>query len=240
MMKKHFLILIALILFGANACRKTTRENITTPTNVAASQSNPNAPSSTPTRPKIVAFGDSLSAGFGLPESQSYPSLLQQKLDADGFNYEVINAGVSGDTTAGGLRRIDWTLDDKGGGKIDFLILELGGNDVLRGLPLSAMKKNLANIIEKAQARNVQVVLAGMYAPTSNGRDYQRGVVTAFQSLAREYNLPFIPFVLANVGGVASLNQADGIHPNVEGEKIMTDTVYKTLKPLLEQRSQQK
>lgn len=239
-MKKYFLILIALILFNANACRKTSRENNTTPASIVATQPNEHAPNSTATRPKIIAFGDSLTAGFGLPESQSYPSLLQQKIDADGFNYEIINAGVSGDTTAGGLRRIDWTLDDKTGGKIDFLIVELGGNDVLRGLPVSEMKKNLANIIERAQARNAQVILAGMYAPPSNGREYQRDVITAFQSLAQKYNLPFIPFVLMNVGGIASLNQADGIHPNIEGEKIMTDNVYQTLKPLLEQRAQLK
>lgn len=185
-------------------------------------------------RPKIVAFGDSLSAGFGLKsESESYPAQLQKLIDADGFNYQVVNAGVSGDTSAGGVRRIDWSLQSDNG-KVEFLILELGANDILRGLPVSEMRKNLAQIIERAKAKNVQVILAGMYSPTTNGAQYQRDVRQTYKSLADEYKLPFIPFILERIAGVDALNQSDNAHPNAEGVRIMAETVYKTLKPLLE------
>ena len=183
--------------------------------------------------PKIVAFGDSLTAGYGLPETASYPALLQAKLDADGFAYEVINAGVSGDTSAGGVRRIDWALD----GNVKFVILELGANDILRGQPISAMKENLAVIIERAKAHGVTLLLAGMEAPTSIGLDYRKSVHDSFTSLAREHQVALIPFFLEGVAGIDSLNQADGIHPNQEGTRIVADTVYKALRPLLAQMS---
>lgn len=180
--------------------------------------------------PKIVAFGDSLTAGLGLPVAQSYPSLLQQKLDADGFEYEVVNAGVSGDTSAGGVRRIDWSLE----GDVRVVILELGANDFLRGQPIKETKKNLGQIIERAKSRNAQVLLAGMYTPTSAGAQYEREINDAFEMLAREHNVVLIPFFLENVAGVETLNQPDGVHPNAEGTKIVTDTVYKYLRPVLE------
>lgn len=184
--------------------------------------------------PKIVAFGDSLTAGLGLTAAESYPSLLQKRLDSEGYKYEVVNAGVSGDTSAGGVRRLDWALD----GDVRFLILELGANDLLRGQPVSEMKKNLAEIIERAQARGVTVLLAGMYAPTNTGADYQREVQAAFQSLARDYKVTLIPFFLDRVAGIEQLNQPDGIHPNAEGTKIVAETVYQSLRPLLEQEKQ--
>jgi acyl-CoA thioesterase-1 len=151
-------------------------------------------------------------------------------LDADGYKYEVVNAGVSGDTSADGLRRLDWTL----AGDVRFIILELGANDLLRGQPAGEMKKNLAQIIESAQGRNIKVLLAGMYAPTNAGMDYQREVHDAFQSLAREYKLTLIPFFLDRVAGIEGLNQADGIHPNAQGARIVAETVYKSLRPLLD------
>jgi acyl-CoA thioesterase-1 len=180
--------------------------------------------------PKIVAFGDSLTAGLGLQQSVSYPSLLQQKLDADGFNYEVVNAGVSGDTTAGGVRRIDWALD----GEVRVVILELGANDFLRGQPVDAMKRNLATIIERAKAHGAMVLLAGMEAPTNSGPEYRKAVHEVFPSLAREYKIHLIPFLLTGVAGIDSLNQRDGIHPNEEGTKIVADTVYRSLRQLLD------
>lgn len=183
--------------------------------------------------PKIVAFGDSLTAGLGLTEAESYPALLQARLDADGYRYEVVNAGVSGDTSAGGLRRLDWSLD----GNVRILILELGANDLLRGQPVAEMKKNLTEMIDRARARNVKVVLAGMYAPTNTGPDYQREVRDAFQSLAREHDVIFIPFLLEQVGGIASLNQEDGIHPNAQGTRIVADTVFKAIRPVLEKQT---
>ena len=192
------------------------------------------APSSDQSLPKIVAFGDSLTAGLGLTAAESYPSILQRKLDADGYRYEVVNAGVSGDTSAGGLRRIDWALE----GDVHFVILELGANDILRGLPVAEMKKNLGEIIERAKKRGTGVLLAGMYAPTNAGSDYQREIHEAFQSLAREHEVTLIPFFLDRVAGIESLNQEDGVHPNAEGSRIVAETVYEALRPLLEREKQ--
>jgi len=181
-----------------------------------------------------VAFGDSLTAGLGLTAAESYPSILQKKLELDGYQYEVVNAGVSGDTSAGGRERIDWALE----GDVRFLILELGANDLLRGLSVREMKSNLDKIIERAQAKGVTVLLAGMYAPTNAGAEYQREVQEAFQSLARERKVTLIPFFLDRVAGVESLNQTDGIHPNAEGTRIVADTVYNALRPLLDKQKQ--
>ena len=180
---------------------------------------------------KIVAFGDSLTAGFGLAEKDSYPYLLQQRLDSEGYNYEVLNAGVSGDTSLGGLERIDWVL---GQDNVEILVLELGANDLLRGLPVDKMKENLSRIIEKAKEKNVKVLLCGMLAPPTMGEQYRREYTNAFPDLASEHEVAFMPFILENVALEKDLNQADGIHPNAKGAKIMTRNIYKSLKPLLE------
>ena len=194
----------------------------------------PDRPLKTPqtvsARPKIVAFGDSLTAGFGLTERESYPYLLQQQLTADGYDYEVINAGVSGETSLGGLERVDWVLEQEG---VEILILELGANDLLRGLPVAKMKANLDRIIRKAKAKNVKVLLCGMLAPPTMGADYQRDYSSVFPDLATEHDLEYLPFLLENVALKRELNQADGIHPNAEGTKIMTENIYKELKPML-------
>ncbi len=182
-------------------------------------------------RPKIVAFGDSLTAGFGLEEKESYPYLLQKKLEADDFNYEVVNAGVSGETSLGGLERIDWVLEQE---NVRILVLELGANDLLRGLPVHKMKENLDTIIKKAKAKNVKVLLCGMLAPPTMGAQYQREYVNAFPELASAQKVVFLPFLLENIALNKDLNQGDGIHPNAKGEIIMTDNVYKALKPMLE------
>jgi len=184
-------------------------------------------------RPKIVVLGDSLTAGLGLLETQSYPHLLQEKIDRDGFQYEVVNAGVSGDTSAGGLRRLDWALQED----VRVLILELGANDGLRGLAVSEMKENLGKIIEAARAKNVIVILAGMEAPPNYGAEYAASFRAAYRELALKYKVLFIPFLLDKVAGQVSLNQADGIHPNPEGAAIVADTVWNVLKPLLDQIS---
>jgi acyl-CoA thioesterase-1 len=182
--------------------------------------------------PKIVAFGDSLTAGYGLAPKESYPALLQKMVDAEGFRYEVVNAGVSGDTSAGGVRRIDWTLDS---GQVRFVVLELGANDFLRGQPVAETKKNLAEIIERCKSRGAQVLLAGMYTTTDAGLEYERQIQDCFRSLAREHDVVLIPFFLEGVAGRDEFNQEDRIHPNAEGEKIVAATVYKYLKPLLEE-----
>ena len=187
-------------------------------------------PQATSARPKIVAFGDSLTAGFGLTERESYPYLLQERLNADGYNYEVVNAGVSGDTSLGGLERVDWVLEQDG---VQILILELGAHDMLRGIPVSKMKTNLDKIIEKAKQRNVAVLLCGMLAPPTMGADYQRDYMSAFPDLATRHKVAYLPFLLDNIALKKDLNQADGIHPNAEGTKIMTENVYKELKPML-------
>ena len=229
---KYFLFYVVLALaFTLTACRgEATKPSPGPP------QPLPPAAPSAPQRslPKIIAFGDSLTAGFGLPVEESYPTLLQNKLDRDGLAYEVVNAGVSGDTSAGGLARIDWALE----GDVRIVILELGANDILRGQSIAAMKKNLGYIIERAKARNAQVLLAGMEAPTNMGTQYRKSVRDAYQQLASEHNVPLIPFFLDRVAGIESLNQPDRIHPNSEGTRIVADTVYNMLKPMLEKQSQ--
>ncbi len=182
-------------------------------------------------KPKIIAFGDSLTAGFGLSEKESYPYLLQQRLEKEGYNYEVKNAGVSGDTSLGGLERVDWVLDQE---NVEILILELGANDLLRGVPVEKMKNNLDKIILKAKAKNVKVLFCGMLAPPTMGEKYQKEYVNAFPDLANKHKVKFVPFLLEGVALDKDLNQADGIHPNAKGTKIMMENIYKELKPMLE------
>jgi acyl-CoA thioesterase-1 len=180
--------------------------------------------------PKIVVLGDSLSAGLGLLEQQAYPALLQQKLNADGYQWDVVNAGISGDTSAAGLQRVDWAL---GQGDVRILVLELGANDGLRGLPIAEMKKNLAGIIERAKERRIAVLLAGMEAPPNFGDDYTTRFRAVYPALAKKYQVPLIPFLLAGVAGDPALNQADGIHPNPRGAQIVADLVWRTLQTQL-------
>jgi acyl-CoA thioesterase-1 len=178
----------------------------------------------------VVVLGDSLTAGLGLLSEQAYPSLLQQRLRTEGYRVEVVNAGISGDTSAGGLRRLDWALE----GDVRVLILALGANDGLRGLPVDEMKKNLGAIIEAAQARQIAVLLAGMEAPPNFGPEYAAQFRQAYRDLAAKYKLPLLPFLLDGVAGVASLNQQDGIHPTARGAEIVADHVYPLLKPLVD------
>lgn len=182
-------------------------------------------------RPKIVALGDSLTAGRGLLETQSYPALLQQKLNEDGYNWEVVNAGISGDTSAAGLQRLDWALQEP---DVRILILELGANDGLRGLPVSELRKNLAAIIERVQQKRIAVLLAGMEAPPNYGLEYAASFRQVYRDLARDYHVTFVPFMLDRVAGISSLNQSDGIHPNIEGTRIVADTLWTALRPMVD------
>lgn len=184
-------------------------------------------------RPKIVFLGDSLTAGLGLVETQSYPGLLQERMDAEGFKFEVVNAGVSGDTSAGGLRRLDWALQED----VRILVVALGANDGLRGLSVKDMKQNLGQIIEAARAKGALVILAGMEAPPNYGVEYAASFRQAYRELALQYRVLFLPFLLDKVAGQPALNQADGIHPNAQGAAIVADTVWRVLKPLLDQIS---
>jgi acyl-CoA thioesterase-1 len=182
--------------------------------------------------PKIVAFGDSLTAGLGIGLDQAYPAVLQELLDARGYRYEVVNAGVSGDTSAGGVRRLDWVLD---GREVEILILALGANDGLRGLPPTEMKKNLADIIEAARSRGIQVVLAGFEAPPGEHDAYLEDFVGVYSELGREHQVTLLPSFLDGIAGVKALNQDDGKHPNVAGARALAENVFRAIEPLLPQ-----
>jgi acyl-CoA thioesterase I len=180
--------------------------------------------------PRVVVLGDSLTAGLGLPLKDAYPTRLQARITDDGLKYTIVNAGVSGDTSAGGLARLDWALD----GDVRALIVALGGNDGLRGLPPAALARNLSTIIERAQARDIKVVLAGMEAPPNNGFQYIAEFHKVYPELARKYKVALVPFLLAGVAGIGTLNQPDGIHPTAEGAEIIAENVWQVLKPVLE------
>jgi acyl-CoA thioesterase-1 len=223
---RRWLSLVALLGVGVIGCREARESsNDTAPAAAAAAQ-----PAAEPSRPRIVALGDSLTAGLGLPESESYPSLLQQNIDADGYAFEVVNAGVSGDTSAGGLRRLDWALE----GDVKILILALGANDALRGLSVTEMRRNLEAIIQGAQERNVAVLLAGMEAPPNYGLEYTVQFRQVYRDLAREHDLVYVPFLLEGVAGQSGYNQSDGIHPNREGARLVAETIWRALKPMID------
>jgi acyl-CoA thioesterase-1 len=196
---------------------------------VKAAAAPASAPDNPQSRPRIVALGDSLTAGLGLPPEAAYPALLQQRLNQEGLQYEMVNAGVSGDTSAGGLSRLDWALD----GDVRVLIVALGGNDALRGLPVEELRRNVAAIVERARTRNITVLLAGMEAPPNFGQTYITAFHQAYQDLATQYDVAFVPFLLEGVAGIESLNQRDGIHPTAEGSRIIADNVWRVLRPML-------
>ena len=184
------------------------------------------------TAPSTVLFlGDSITAGYGLELSQAYPGLIQKKIDAKGWNFKIINAGQSGDTTAGGLARLDWLLNNR----VDVLVLELGGNDGLRGLPIEEIKKNLQAIIDRTKSRypEAKIVIAGMKVPPNMGGDYGRRFGAVFSDLAKKNNAALIPFILERVGGMRELNLSDGIHPTAKGHEIVAENVWKVLEPVL-------
>lgn len=179
-----------------------------------------------------VAFlGDSLTAGQGLPEAQAYPALIQAKLRAEGRAWKVVNAGVSGDTTAGGLARMDWLYKQR----IDMLVVALGANDGLRGLPLKETEANLRAILRRAKREGSRVLLVGMQMPENYGPDYRRGFAAIYPKLAKEEQVPLLPFLLEGVALDPALNQADGIHPNAEGARRVAETVWKALAPMLKE-----
>jgi acyl-CoA thioesterase-1 len=182
-------------------------------------------------RKTIVIVGDSIAAGHGVDPEEAFPGLLQQRINEKKLPYEVVNAGVSGDTTAGGVRRMPWLLRRQ----MDVLVLELGGNDGLRGITPKETKANLEKITDLARERNpsVQIIIAGMQMPQNMGEEYTREFREVFPAVAREKKTKLIPFLLEGVGGKADLNLPDRIHPNLEGHKIIADTVWSVLEPLL-------
>lgn len=188
--------------------------------------------SSTEKKKTILCFGDSITAGYGLEDSnEAYPAILQEKIDEADLDYTVVNSGVSGETTAGGKSRVEWVIKQPA----DIFLLELGANDGLRGIALTETRANLQSIIDivKEKSPTTTIVLAGMELPPNMGRAYTTEFKQLYADLAEKNNLEFIPFILKDVGGNPELNQGDGIHPNVEGHKILATTVWGTLEPLL-------
>ncbi|MEO1021459.1 MAG: arylesterase [Bacteroidota bacterium] len=181
----------------------------------------------------VLFFGDSITAGFGIDAEQAFPSLIQKKVDALDWSFTIVNGGLSGETSAGGLRRIRWVLQRP----IDVMILELGGNDGLRGIDLSSTKANLQSIVDIAKEVNpdMKIIIAGMQVPPNLGETYTTEFQTLYSDLAEQNNLPLIPFILEGVGGVPELNLPDGIHPTEEGHHIVAETVWKTLQPILKE-----
>lgn len=181
----------------------------------------------------VVFFGDSLTAGFGLDPAQAFPALIQEKIKSRGWGFQVINAGVSGETTAGGLRRVDWILQRP----IDVFVLELGANDGLRGQPVEQAKQNLQAIMDKVRGKypTARIVLVGMQIPANLGRAYTAQFRDIFPELAKKNRLPLIPFLLEGVGGIPALNLPDGIHPAPAGHKIVAENVWKVLEPVLKE-----
>ncbi len=182
-------------------------------------------------RPVVLCFGTSLTAGLGLDPEDAYPALLQTKIDSAGLRFRVVNAGVSGETSAAGVRRIEWLLDQP----IAVLVLELGANDALRGQDLTAARRNLQEIIDRTRARypKAQIVVAGMEAPPNLGARYTRGFRNLFEALARVNDAALVPFILEGVAGRPELNQADGMHPTAAGARIMAENVWRVLEPIL-------
>lgn len=178
----------------------------------------------------ILFLGDSLTEGYGLQENESFPSLIESMLAADSLDHvRIINAGISGSTSASGLSRLQWYIRSRP----DLMVLSLGANDGLRGLSIDEMKANLTKTIEYALDNNVQVAITGMLVPPNMGPEYTEAFAQVFPDLAEKYKIPFMPFLLQDVAAIPELNQADGIHPNVEGTKIVAENVYSFLKTLL-------
>ena len=216
------------VVVGVTAAACSQSESVTTP-RVAAAPAAATVAAQVAARPRIIFLGDSLTAGYGLDLEQSVPSLIQKHLDAEGYKYEVVNAGVSGDTSAGGLRRLEWSLD----GDVRILVIELGANDGLRGLPVAGMKQNLKTIIGKARDRSIEVLLTGMEAPPNYGPAYTSDFRRAFRDLAAEERVAFMSFYLDGVAGNPSLNIADGMHPNPAGARIVEANLWQALRPML-------
>jgi acyl-CoA thioesterase I len=182
--------------------------------------------------PKVILFlGDSITSGFGLDPEQAFPALIEEKIEARRLPFRVVNAGQSGDTSAGGLSRMDWLLKNR----VDVLVLELGGNDGLRGLPAETTRKNLQAIIDRTREKypEVKIILAGMKVPPNMGRDYAKQFEAIFPELAKKNKAVLIPFILEGVGGVRELNLPDGIHPTAKGHEIIAANIWKVLEPVL-------
>lgn len=218
----YFLLLVLSTSCGETKSKKNTAASNETETNDSLQITKDKT---------IIFFGNSLTAGMGLEMADAFPSLIQRKLDSLGFSYQVINAGLSGDTSAAGKNRVNWVLNQK----VDVFVLELGANDGLRGIPLSETRNNLQAIIDIVREKNsdVEIILAATQIPPNMGKDYTTEFKNMFPQLAAKNNLKLIPFLLENVAGIPELNQNDGIHPTAEGHKILAQNTWVVLKNVL-------
>lgn len=225
------LVQLLLMISLLSAC-KDKQANEPVVANNSTNQTKESAPSTKSSKKTILCFGNSLTAGHGLEEKDAWPYLLQQRLDSLGLPYTVANAGLSGDISSGGLSRLDWVLKQD----VDIFFLELGANDMLRGLAVKATKENLDAILAKVRSKNpnIPIVLAGMLAAPNMGDEYQKAFNSIFPELSKKYGASLIPFFLKDVAGRKELNNADGLHPNAEGSKIILEHVWEAMKDYLE------
>ncbi|MGV3557174.1 arylesterase [Larkinella arboricola] len=230
----HKVLLGAWLLMSSMAgCNSKTETNQAQEEKPAATASQ-SEKSASEKKKTILFFGNSLTAGYGLDPAEAFPALVGEKAKAAGYDYQVVNAGSSGETTAGGKSRISWVLRKP----VDVFVLELGGNDGLRGIPIKDSQKNLQAIIDTVRQKSpqAQIVLAGMQIPPNLGPDYSEQFKAMYTDLADKNKLTLIPFLLENVGGIRKLNQPDGIHPTAEGHKIVAENVWKVLEPVLQKQ----
>lgn len=220
-------LLLVLTVWGCGASDTKTESTKTSTSTKQADEK----PVATAKKKVVLFYGNSLTAGYGVEPAQAFPALVGQKIDSAGLNYTVVNAGLSGETTAGGKSRIGWVLRQP----VAVFVLELGGNDGLRGLPLADTQKNLQAIMDTVRQKSPQatIVLAGMQIPPNMGTTYTKEFRGLFKELATKNKAVLIPFLLERVGGIPKLNQPDGIHPTPAGHKIVANTVWKVLKPVL-------
>ena len=224
-MKIREIFAVTFLLSGILACTSESPKNAQNSSTESPKQS------AAVSKKTIVFFGNSLTAAYQLSPEQGFTALIQQKIDSLNLPYTCVNAGISGETTADGINRIDWVLQQP----VDIFVLELGANDMLRGLPLAESKKNLEAMLNKVKSKYpaCKIVVAGMLAPPNLGTTYANGFRDMYPDLAKNKDAALIPFLLDGVAGIPALNLTDGIHPNPEGQKIVTENVWKVLKPLL-------
>ena len=227
-MKPNFFVCSLIVLF-LSACQNTAPSEAieTSPQEEEMSSENDKKAK------KIIFFGDSLTAAYGLDPGEGFPAIIQSMLDSLGYNYKVVNAGLSGETSAGGNERVDWVLQQN----VDIFVLELGANDGLRGFDATVTQQNLQSIIDKVRTKapDTKIILVGMEAPPNMGKAYTDTFRQVFIDLAKVNNLPLVPFLLKNVGGIPELNLPDGIHPNKKGQKLVAENVWEVLGPELKQ-----
>lgn len=230
-MRSFTLFLTLFMFFLFTSCGDTTKKE----DKDTSKEETKNEPDGEEDKKVILFFGDSLTAGYGLDQEEAFPAIIQEKIDSLGLPYQVVNAGLSGETTSGGKNRIDWVLKQN----VDVFILELGANDGLRGIQLSETRSNLQEIIDFVRAKNpdMEIILAGMQIPPNMGPEYTSEFRNIFPELAEKNDVHLIPFLLEDVAGNPELNQQDGIHPTVEGQRILAENVWEVLSPVIQEKS---